>query len=130
MEAVRNWLWSCPLLAQRRIDIDYLPERPGSFALESKDDRALAVYACGRSKRRFEFLISMRSVYGDDIAASLDSLELLERLSGWIDGCGTLPDFGAHAHVHSVSVLNSGCVYYADAVTAKYQLLVGAVYFD
>ena len=130
LEAVRDWLWQCPLLAEKRIDTDYLPERPGSVALESSTDRVLETYIDGSSKRRFEFLISVRPVYGDDISANLANLEFLERLSGWIDGSGTLPGLGGGRRVFSVSVIDSGYVYYADAVSAKYQLKVGVVYFS
>lgn len=129
MKSVYDWIKRCPLLADRRITIDYLSNHPDSTALENSCDRLLNIYADGSSKRQFEFFISTRSIYGDDIDSAFNTINFLEQISDWIKNSETLPSSDSGIYIHSVSILESGHAYYSDSITSKYQIKVGIVYF-
>ena len=128
MQSVRDWLLGCPELAGRRVGVDFLAAEPGSAALESRSDRVDTLYADGSAKRRLELLLSLRPAYGDDIAADLEALAALERIAGWVSSARTGFAFDG-GRVYSVEASDPGCVYYADARSAKYQLRLAVTYF-
>jgi len=134
MQSLRAYLRTCPLLAQERLNVDFLEGEAGAYSLESAPGQViLRRYADGSSVRQLPFTLSSRAFYGPDIRRNLDSLGFFEGLSEWLEdqsASGNLPEAGGGRRALAVRALTHGYAYAAETDSARYQIQCALDYFQ
>ncbi|MBQ2755692.1 MAG: hypothetical protein IJF27_03360 [Oscillospiraceae bacterium] len=123
-----NWLIQCPHLGGFVFSVDYLSESPFTCAIENSGDTLLKTFSDGSLLKRYVFLISLRLPYADDTDVNATNAELIELLRQWVESGIALPRLDGSRKSICCRVLSDGYVYYADSMTAKYQLKLALDY--
>ena len=118
----------CPHLSAFSFSVDYLSDSPRSCAIENSGESVLKQYSDGSSLRRYTFLISLRLPYADDPDLNSSNAELIENIRRWFESEAPLPNLGDGRKPLSYHIISDGYVYYADSMTAKYQLKLAIDY--
>ncbi len=131
-ESVRNFLRTCPVLEDGRLNVDFLPEEAASRSMDVTPAAPVVKrYIDGSSLRQFFFALAARTLYGEEIRQQLDNLELLESFSDWLDqkNCAReFPDLGTGRRATRLEVTASGHVSAPGCSTARYQIQCRMLY--
>lgn len=134
IEAVREWLKSCPLLAEERLNVDYLPVDVRSYSVEVIPSKGtIKQYMDGSSIRQFLFMLASREFVAGDIAQSEDNLQFYEDFAAWVERQNRrpkhLPDLGEGRSARKIEVTTPGYLYQLDDQgTARYQIQMELTY--
>lgn len=138
INSLHTWLLTCPLFAEKRLDVDCLQSESDSYSLDAVPcERIVKRYLDGGTVRRQLFTVSSRADFGPDLTTQQENLQFFENLETWIETkieVGLLPDLGAGRHARSLSVLSSGYPVDADegqgGGTARYQIQLELIYLQ
>lgn len=85
IESVRNWLKQYPEL-NGRFDVDFLDEEADTYSVDTIPcEEIIKRYKGGASVRQFQFAVSSRRYYEQNIKQNLSNLEFFESLTAWIE---------------------------------------------
>ena len=85
IESIRNWLKEYPGLSGR-LDVDFLPEDADTYSLDTVPcDETIKRYIDGSAKKQYQFAVSSRRFYDQNIAQNIDNLEFFEDLTKWVE---------------------------------------------
>lgn len=130
LEAIKNYLAKCPLLAAERINADFLPPAIGSYSVElTPADPVLTRYVDGSTRRQTLFVLSSREAYGPQIRQNLENLEFFEQVSDWFETSGQLPELDGGRKAQKVEAVTCGYAFDADTDQARYQMQCRLTYF-
>lgn len=125
-EAVQKFIRTYPPLANNRIEVDCLPEEVGSYSIGIIPCKEwLKRYVDGSGIKQFQFVLSSREAFGEEIRQQLDNLGFYEDFSNWLDqqtAARTLPDLGTGKTPLLVEATTSGYAFIPDTNTARYQI--------
>lgn len=133
---IKDWFRTCPVLDDKRIDIDCLGETPGQFSVDGEPTELIVTrYFDGSTVRRLSFSIASRSYYGEDIADQDANLAAFERLCEWLEMQRLYrrwPDLGDGRRVRSLRPTTTAypVLVDADTGTARYQMGCELIYFQ
>lgn len=134
MEQVRQFLLTCPLLTEGRLNVDFLPEDARSFSIEAVPAKEVVrSYVNGASVRQFLFVVASREFYGKEIGQQLDNLSFYDAFSGWLmhqTKAKNLPELGEHRKALLMETNTSCYVMAAEANMARYQIQCRLEYFQ
>ena len=86
MECVQTWLRSYSGLSGR-LDVDFLDEEADTYSVDTIPcEEVVKRYADGSVVKQFQFAVSSRRFYEQNIAQNLDNLQFFEGLTRWIEG--------------------------------------------
>lgn len=126
IDAVREFLLTCPLLAGGKLNVDFLPEEATGCSVDVVPVTPIVKrYLGGSTLRQFAFVVATRTYYGDFIRQQLDNLAVFESLTEWLeeqDRAGSFPDLGEGRQARRLEVTTSGYVFAPDTETARYQI--------
>ena len=126
IEAVRDFLKTCPLLTGERLNVDFLPEEATAYSVDvTPITPVVKNYICGGSLRQFAFVFATRVFFGDHIRQQLDNLGFFEAFADWLEAqnrARIFPDLGAGRHAKRLEVSTSGYVFAPGTDTARYQI--------
>lgn len=126
IDAVRSFLLTCPLLADGKLNVDFLPEEAAGWSVDVTPVAPVVKrYLGGSTRRQFAFLVATRTYYGDFVRQQLDNLAVFEALTEWLEAqnaAGTLPDLGEGRKALGLEVTTSGYVFAPGTETARYQI--------
>ena len=126
IEAVKTFVQQYPLLANSRLNVDFLPEDAQSYSIETVPGKEIVKkYIDGTSLRQFSFIVASREYFGEDIRQQIDNLGFYEDLGNWFEQCtreGNLPDLGIGRTSQSIEVTTSGYVFIPNENVARYQI--------
>lgn len=135
IEAVRNYIASCPLLKDGRIlGVD----RVGADAIEYSIDvlpsePVLKKYVDGSKIKQFQFAFSSREAYGRDVVQSVQNSAFYEDFADWVgrnDDAGIYPDLGDLRPVRSIELTSGGYAIDVTETTARYQIEMRLTYLE
>ncbi len=133
MEAVREYLAACPLLAGGKLNVDFLPAEAASYSIEAVPvDPVVKRYIDGSELRRCAFVLATRAYYGEQIRSQLDNLAFFEQFGDWLDAqdrAGQLPVLDAPCTASRLRVTSSGYAFAPDTDTARYQIQCQLEYY-
>lgn len=134
IEAVRDYLKECPLLADGKLNVDFLPAEAASYSVDvTPVTPVLKNYIDGSSLRQFTFVFATRTYYGEFVRQQLDNLCLFEAFAEWLEVQSRLrhfPVLGEGRIVRKLEVTTSGYVFAPDTDTARYQIQCKLTYFQ
>lgn len=85
MENVRTWLQQFPGL-DGRLDVDFLDENADTYSIDTIPcEEILKRYKDGSAMKQFQFAISSRRYYEQNIKQNLSNLEFFEGLTAWVE---------------------------------------------
>lgn len=129
IEAVREWLRSCPALAGARIGVDYLAADIGSWVIDvMPTSPVLKTYITGATQRQYTFEVAAKLPYADDITNNIENLTLCESVESWIKNTTTLPELPEGCSAQSAEVTSTAYASYADTRTARYSVTGRIIY--
>ena len=134
MEQVRKFLLTCPLLAEGKLNVDFLPEDVCNYSIEAVPAKEIVrSYVNGASVRQFLFVVASREFYGEEIKQQLDNLSFYDNFSGWLmrqTRGKNLPELGEHRKALLMEASTSGYVMAAEANMERYQIQCRLEYFQ
>ena len=136
LEAVRNWLRTCPLLKEGRLGVDFLPEDAQTCSVDSvPGPETVKRYLDGSAVKQVDFVLASRVFYGDQITQNTDNLEWYEAFSDWVRGQNRrpkrLPQLSAGRTARAVEVTTSGYPFQvSEDGKARYQIQLKMTYFE
>lgn len=130
MESVRAYLQTCPLLANGRINVDFLAPEEGGYSINASPAKPIIQsYVNGSSKRQFVFVLASSEYYGEDIRQQLDNLNFYQRFAEWVENAA-LPALESGKQAIAVETLSSGYVFLTEANAARYQIECRIIYYQ
>lgn len=131
---VREFICACPLLADGKVNVDYLGAEPTEYAIERvSGDETLKEYCDGGKLKQFVFLFSSREWIGRRVEDHLKISEFYENFAQWLQEmsrAGTLPQIGAGKSPQTIGAVSSGSLYDQAGECAKFQIRCRLVYFE
>lgn len=128
IEAVREHLKTCPLLAEGRLNVDFLPPDEGSYSVEATPANPLIQrYIDGSSKRQFVFVLASTEFYGENIRQNLDNIGFYQSFTDWLEEA-PLPPIDDGKTAQKMEALTSGYAFLTDTDKARYQIECRLIY--
>lgn len=85
MESVRAWLRTYPGLTGR-LDVDFLDEAADTYSVDTiPGEEIVKRYRDGSTVKQFQFAVSSRRSYDQNIKQNLSNLEFFEGLTAWVE---------------------------------------------
>lgn len=134
MECLRNWFKGYAGLSGR-LDVDFLDDEADTYSIDTIPcEEVLKKYLDGSTQKQFQFAVSSRRFYEQNIAQNLENLQFFEDLTAWVEH---------KAHVRELPLMDNGRTAQKIVVTstaypfivtedgkARYQLQMRLEYFQ
>lgn len=134
IEAVREFILTCPLVDGQLLRIDFLPEEAATYSVDvTPTEPVVKKYMDGSSVRQFLFTLATRSYYDDYYRQQIDNLAFFERFTDWIeaqDSTGQFPELGEGKRPLRIRVTTSGYLFAPENETARYQIQCSLIYYQ
>lgn len=126
LQAFADWLRGCPLLADQRLNVNYLGAEPVEYAIiEAPTTPVLQSYLDGSSIRRRAVAITAVKDYSSDLLQQLAETGFWEAFAQWVETqneAETLPDLSDDKTSLAVEVSATHYLLQTTAQTARYQI--------
>ena len=137
IEGLRDYLSLCPLLADSKINVDYLPEgtkRSGvEYSIDSEPaEEIIQRYVSGSALCQYVFAIRSVNDYSPDVLQQLTNSGLFEQLSAWFRAQTKnkmMPEMPKGMTAYAVEAQSTAYLAAEFADAAKYQIQCRIVYF-
>lgn len=131
IEAVRQFLQSCPLLTDDRLNVDFLPAEAATYSVDVVPTTPIVRRYLDRSSiRQFSFVLATRA-----FMASLSGSNWItwpfEAFTEWLeeqDAAKNFPDLGPNRQALQLEVVASGYAFAAGTENARYQIQLKLTY--
>lgn len=134
IQAVRDWVETCPLLEGGQVHVDFLDPEASSYSVDvTPGEPVVKQYLDGSSRRQFLFRVASRALYGDDIRQNLDNIGFFEQFADWVEEQNLfrrLPNLGEGKRSMSLEVTTSGYVFEENTTFACYQIQCRLTYLQ
>lgn len=85
IECVRDWLKEYPGLSGR-LDVDFLGEDADTYSVDTiPSEEVIKRYVGGGCVKQFQFAVSSRRFYDQNIAQNVENLKFFEDLTAWVE---------------------------------------------
>ena len=134
MECVRTWLRSYPGLVGR-LDVDFLDDEADTYSVDTIPcEEIIKRYKDGSTVKQFQFAVSSRRFYDQNIAQNLGNLEFFEALTRWVEGkafARELPEMDNNRTAQKIIVTSTAYPFIvSEDGKARYQLQMRLEYFQ
>lgn len=134
MECVQTWLRTYPGLSGR-LDVDFLDDEADTYSVDTIPcEEIIKRYIDGSTRKQFQFAVSSRRFYDQNIAQNLENLQFFADLTAWVEDkahARELPDMGTGRTAQTIIVTSTA---YPFVVTedgkARYQLQMRLEYYQ
>lgn len=135
IDAVREYLLSCPELSGKKININCLGTKPGSLTVDNVPaDATLKKYCDGEELKQAVFVLGVRDRYDENLGVNAQVSELLEKVETWIykqNLINNLPKIsGKEIMAKGVEVTKSGHLYDTSISNGRWQLEFRLLYLQ
>lgn len=134
IESIRKYLGGCPLLANGKLNVDFLPPEAATYSVDvTPVSPIVKSYLDGSSIRQFAFVLATRTYYGVDIRQQIDNLGFFEVFGNWIETQNrkrVFPDLGDGKISQKLEVTTYGYIFAPETDTARYQIQCKLTYFQ
>jgi len=132
IQAVRDYLLTCPLMEGNLIHVDALGGKPTEYAvIPVPGDRKKKEYLDGGSDREYPFLIQSVLSTADELER-IENSGVYEALADWLEEqteAGNLPTLSAGKTAESIEAVSWGFVYeQGESATGIYQITCKLAY--
>ena len=134
MENVRAWLREYPSL-DGRLDVDFLDEAADTFSVDTIPcPEVIKRYLDGSTVKQFQFAVSSRRFYDQNIAQNLGNLAFFEGLTAWVEEkaqARELPEMDGGRVAQKIVVTSTAYPFIvSEDGKARYQLQMRLEYFQ
>ena len=134
MEAIRNYICTCPFLKDGKIGVDYLGDSPREYTIDSvPSSEIIKTYVDGGTLRQCLFIFASREAYGPTARKNLENNGFYEDFAAWLeqqDAAGVYPDLGTDKIPQRIQALTCGYLFDGSAENARYQIQCRLVYYQ
>lgn len=134
IESVREYITSCPELADGNINVDFLSSEELEYTIETVPcDPIIKYYIGGSSLRQYEFILASRELFGADTAANIQNSTFYEKFANWVEANNknnVFPLLTEGRKPQKIEILTHGCLLTEDAKTAVYQIQLRLIYIQ
>lgn len=132
IEALQTYMLGCPLLADHKINVDYLPEKGVEYSIDTVPSApATSTFTCGGGLCQYLFVIRSVNYYGPDELQNITNAGIFEQLSDWLHTQTLMEHFPAlppGKTPYQIGALNTGYLFATDPAYGKYQIQCGLNY--
>ncbi len=134
MESVRTWLRKYPGL-DGRLDVDFLDEAADTYSVDTIPcEEVVKRYLDGSTVKQFQFAVSSRRFYDQNIAQNLGNLEFFEGLTAWVEQkaqARELPEMDSNRVAQKIVVTSTAYPFIvSEDGKARYQLQMRLEYYQ
>lgn len=135
IEAIRDYIATCPYLAEGRIlGVDRLGADPVEYSIDTVPcEPVVKRYTDGSSVRQIEVIFGSREAYGQNVLQNIINSGFYEAFADWIeqqDNLRNLPNFGQYRSAQSIAVLTNGYAFEVGEDTSRYQIQLRITYYQ
>lgn len=134
MENVRAWLRTYPGL-DGRLDVDFLDEAADTYSVDTIPcEEVVRRYLDGSTVKQFQFAVSSRRFYDQNITQNLGNLEFFEGLTAWVEQkaqARELPEMDGNRTAQKIVVTSTAYPFIvSEDGKARYQLQMRLEYYQ
>lgn len=130
IESVRDYLLSCQLMKDGKINIDYLGNGI-EFSIDPIGcDPVYKQYTDGTCQKQFQFAISSKKAFDGDARTGIANSGLYQNLEEWVTGnnmSDIFPELDKYVPIR-VEVMQSGFLFSTEADLGRYQIICRLIY--
>lgn len=133
IESVRKWLKEYPGLSGR-LDVDFLSEKADTYSIDTiPSEEVIKRYKGGGCVKQFQFAISSRRFYDQNIKQNVENLKFFEDLTSWVEEqakARNLPKMGEGKTALKIVVTSTAYPFIvSEDGKARYQLQMRLEYY-
>ena len=134
IESVKNFILTCPFLAELAVNVDFLPENTDTYSIEEVPvNSVLQTYLDGTQERQFVFVFASRFYYSDETKNNIENSGFYEDFSDWLDEqtkIGNFPVMRDGLTPSKIEAMSSGYLFdvSGDLSNARYQIQCRLIY--
>lgn len=134
MKLVQAWLKTYPALSGR-LDVDFLDEDAETYSVDTIPcEEVLKRYKDGSTRKQFQFAVSSRRYYEQNIAQNLENLQFFEDLTAWVEQkahARELPEMDGGRTAQAIVVTSTAYPFIvSEDGKARYQLQMRLEYYQ
>lgn len=134
IENVRAWLRQYPGL-DGRLDVDFLDEEADNYSIDTIPcEEILKRYKDGSVIKQFQFAVSSRRYYEQNIKQNISNLEFFEDLTAWVEQKAEkreLPEMDGNRTAQKIIVTSTAYPFIvSEDGKARYQIQMRLEYFS
>lgn len=134
IDALRTYFLGCPLMADSRLNIDYLPEKGVEYSIDtSPAEEIIKSYMSGSTLRQYSFTVSSVNDYGSDTLQNMANSGFFEKLSSWLEDQTkkrNFPLLDEGRTVRKIEALSTGYLMSAGPDVGKYMIQCRLTFFQ
>lgn len=132
IEYIRKIIKNCPLLEDKRVNVDYVGEEM-SYSIDALPcDPIIEMYVDGGMKKQFQFAFTSKEEYDEDARVNIENSGFFEKFEEWLQKLGDwknpLPDMEDKKLPIRFETLNKGYLYDIEESKAKYRIECRFIY--
>lgn len=135
VEAIKDYLNTCPLLSGSRFNIDFLTEKADEgYSIEIIPcEPYVKKYADGSGVKQFQFALMSREFYDEDARVNIENSGLYENIEKWIqanDLARVYPVLDSNQVPHSIEVTSKGYLFDVTGTAGAYRIEMRFTYAE
>lgn len=135
MEAIRNWLLTCPLIEHfGGFSVNFLAAEPLAFSIEETPHIPVVKrYLDGSTLREKEWVLAAAQDYSPDALQQIANSGFWEQFTGWVEQQNkkkNFPQMPPGQTARAVEVTSTHYLYQVDANTGRYQVQMKLTYYQ
>lgn len=130
IKVVREYLYTCPYLSQKNINIDYLGNEANEYSVDKIPcEPVVKQYVDGSSIQQYQFAITSIESYSNDYSINQKNIEFYEMFEKWIQTQNTIGNYpNLQEEVYAIEVIENSNQITRETNTAKYQVKLRILY--
>ncbi len=133
IDAIKKFMEECPFVDGRKININCLEGRPGSYSIEQVEHNPIIKKYCdGGTLRQYLFIFAMRDAYDENPVFNIRVSKLFEDISNWIEEQNknnNLPEIDSNLiSPEKIEVISSGYLYDSSIDSMRFQMEIRLLY--
>jgi hypothetical protein len=133
IESIREWLKGYNGLTGR-LDVDFLGEDADTYSIDTiPSEEIIKRYKNGGCVKQFQFAVSSRRFYDQNIAQNIENLKFFEDLTAWVEAqarARKLPNMGEGKTAQKIIVTSTAYPFIvSEDGKARYQLQMRLEYY-
>lgn len=134
MEALRDYFLACPLMGNRKINVDFLPDNKREYSIDTTPaTEVVKWYVGGGTIRQYLFVIRSVEDYAPDVLQNLANSGFYENLAAWMEQqtrAGNLPILPDGKEAQKIEAQSTGYLFTTGPDVGKYQIQCRLQYYQ
>lgn len=132
IEAIRQYILTCPFLANGLVNVDFLGSKPTEYSIDILPcNPIIKKYIDGGSLRQYMFAFTSKEYYSSGEMQNIENSGFYEKFASWIEKNNLkniLPILGEKKYSQEIEIQSSGYLFDNDGTNARYQIQLRLIY--